>query len=90
MVQRWCVEGVGGISSKISSRMRPDALTPFFRVESLGDLRRGDASPLSSSSSSIDSWWFAAMFFSDAVIIDPSSSVSIIVGGGEDWSWVWE
>lgn len=63
----------------ISSRIRPEALVPLLRTESLGDFRCGgeddESCSCSSSSSSGIPWWFAAMFFSDAVSIS-SSSVS--------------
>ena len=61
----------------ISSRIRPEALVPLLRTESLGDFRCGgeDDESYSCSCSSSGIPWFAAMFFSDAVSIS-SSSVS--------------
>ena len=73
----------------ISSRIRPEALVPLLRTESLGDFRCGgeDDESYSRSCSSASSGipWFAAMFFSDAVSISSSSvSANVFVDAVDD------
>lgn len=98
LVRRCRVVG-GDASSKIptltllaliSSRIRPEALVPLLRTESLGDFRCGGEDDESyscscSSSSSSGIPWFATMFFSDAVSISSSSvSADVFVDADAD------